>query len=60
MGSYNSHTTLQKKWRIGTMNIIYIIAGLLIFIYMLVFFFKEIRNEENYSKHINKEHNHPG
>jgi uncharacterized membrane protein YuzA (DUF378 family) len=60
MTSSNGHNPLQKKWRIGTREIIYIIAGLLIGIYMLFFFFREIRSEEKFMKHINKEHNHAG
>ncbi len=60
MSSFNSHSTFLKRRRTGAFNIIYIIAGLLIAIYMLIFFFREIRNEEKFSKHINKEHNHAG
>jgi uncharacterized membrane protein YuzA (DUF378 family) len=58
MTSFNSHNPLQKKWRIGAREIIYIIAGILVCIYMLVFFFREIRSEEKYYKHISNEHKH--
>jgi len=60
MTSFKSQTPLQKKWGIGTREIIYIIAGILVCIYMLFFFFRETRNEEKFMKHINKEHNHAG
>jgi hypothetical protein len=60
MASGKSQNPLPGNWGIGTREIIYIIAGVLICIYMLFFFFREIRNEENFMKHINKEHNHAG
>jgi uncharacterized membrane protein YuzA (DUF378 family) len=56
MHSFKSHDPLQKKWRIGTREIIYIIAGALVCIYMLVFFFKQIQSEKKYYQHINNEH----
>lgn len=60
MASYKSHDQLHSKRRLGIRKIIYIIAGVAVCIYMLLFFLREIRKEENYWKHINKEHGHAG
>jgi uncharacterized membrane protein YuzA (DUF378 family) len=60
MASFKSDNPLHKKWKVGTREIIYIISGILMIIYMLFFFFREVKKEENFQKHINKEHGHAG
>jgi hypothetical protein len=47
-----------RKWKLNARNMIYVIGGLALCIYMLIFFFHEIKKDERYWKHINKEHGH--
>ena len=57
MTSSYKKESFREKW--GTGTILWIILFILIALFMVYVFVKESRDEEEYQKHINVEHNHP-
>jgi hypothetical protein len=57
MTSSYKKESFREKW--GTRTILWIILFILIALFMVYVFVKESRDEEEYQKHINVEHNHP-
>jgi len=57
MTSSYKKESFRERW--GTSTILWIILFILVALFMVYVFVKESRDEEEYQKHLNVEHNHP-
>ena len=56
--AFLDNTSLHKKRSVGMKEIIWIIIFILLGFFMFYTLFREMKNDRDFQKHLNKEHHH--